>query len=258
MTLETALAQKGIVNPQETINAANAAGLPLAYACAMLMLETAGGHNEFGHDPGNAVQGGDVTEARYRELRASVSAGHPSQGVGPTQLTSVFLLDAADKIGGAWKVQPNMTVGFRYLSALQKEHGSAQLGFQHFNGSGPAAVSYGERAMSQAAMFQSVINANTPPPDPNHYTWFDGTVRDLGHGHRGDERALVKEYDQKRVHPHLPGRKARLATLRTDMAYLAGRLSGFLDNKDPDNVKYHRKFRHDGLLARSKGERVVH
>jgi hypothetical protein len=142
----------GMVYPIETWNACEQTGLLLSRACAMLMLETSGGHNEFGHDPGNPVQGGEVTEARYAAMRANVEAGQASQGVGPCQLTSIGLLDEADRKGGAWLVGPNMLVGFGFLHGLQGEYGTWG-GFRSYNGSGAAADAYAFRAVALATEY---------------------------------------------------------------------------------------------------------
>jgi hypothetical protein len=154
--LEAKLRAHGIIHPIFTVKWAEHEGLELASACAMLMMESSGGHNEFGHDGGNRVQGGQVTEARYKQLRAGIAAGEPSNGVGPCQLTSVGLLDEADLLGGAWIIEHNMTVGFHFLHGLQTEHG-IEGGFVAYNGSGPAAVAYGARAMEIRQEFLEII-----------------------------------------------------------------------------------------------------
>jgi hypothetical protein len=154
--VEAALRAAGIVHPQWTASVAAGVGLGLAAACALLDMETSGGHNEFGHDPGNPIQGGPVTELRYKLMRHFAAEGHPSQGVGPCQLTSIGLLDAADAQGGAWAPIANMKVGFRFLFQLRHEFGD-QGGFQHYNGSGPAAVSYGLRAVTLEARWEKLI-----------------------------------------------------------------------------------------------------
>lgn len=74
----------------------------------MLMKESGGGRNVYGHD---AVQcgpvGGTVTEDNYREyLRNRAQCG--SQGVGPTQLTYYTLQDRADQLGGCWRPEINI------------------------------------------------------------------------------------------------------------------------------------------------------
>jgi hypothetical protein len=68
----------------------------------------------------------------------------------------VFLLDEADDLGGAWEPNHNMHVGFSYLHALQTQYG-LQGGFTHYNGSGPAAESYGYRAMKLCERYETLI-----------------------------------------------------------------------------------------------------
>jgi hypothetical protein len=156
--LEAELRKRGIVHPQFTVQEAEQVSLSLAAACAMLEMETSGGNNEFGHDSGNPIQGGTVTEDRYDLMRHYVSVGHPPQGTGPCQLTSLSLLDQADKLGGSWIVETNMRVGFLFLRQLRSEFGS-QAGFQHYNGSGSAAIAYGRMAMQRESYWQTVINS---------------------------------------------------------------------------------------------------
>jgi len=146
----------GILRPIYTYHAAQVEGVDLPSACAMLMMETGGGRNEFGHDWAFAYEGQEVTEARYRYLRELINQGKPSTGVGPCQLTSVGLLNEADKLGGAWDYLANLYVGFHYLKGLQDQHG-IQAGFVAYNGAGPAAEQYGSRAMTWRTEFATII-----------------------------------------------------------------------------------------------------
>jgi hypothetical protein len=153
---EITLRREGFIHPYFTVTRAQQVGLALAAAMAMLTLESSKGHNEFGHDWDFQYAGMDVTEERYRALRAAIEAGHPSNGVGPCQLTSVSLLDAADNLGGAWKVEHNMRVGFNFLKDLINEYG-LQGGFSHYNGTGPAAEEYGQRAIVLYEQYDKVL-----------------------------------------------------------------------------------------------------
>jgi hypothetical protein len=153
VTLEDKLRANGIVYPVSTIAAAKAAGMHIWVACTNLQLESSGGHNVFGHDPTSSIpdswKGSKVTRDKYREYKRR-RAQFGLQGVGPCQLTSAGLQDQADRLGGCWRPEKNMTVGFEFLHALIKRWGSVQLGFQHYNGSGPAAVRYGQVAKELA------------------------------------------------------------------------------------------------------------
>jgi hypothetical protein len=159
--LELKLLANGIKHPVLLVQAAAQVGLPLEYACADVMMESAGGYNLFGHDPG-AWQGmyanrGFVTEPLYSEYRDLVHRGESGlQGVGPCQLTSNALQQEADALGGCWAKEHNMHVGFLFLYQLQREFG-AEGGFVHYNGSGPAAEAYGARAIGYADEFARII-----------------------------------------------------------------------------------------------------
>jgi hypothetical protein len=144
----------GITNAADAVAAAGATGLALSYACALLENESAG-RNIFGADPGgNALPrtwfDTPVTRTKYTIYKMRRNLGMTPNGVGPCQLTSIGLQKDAEKAGGCWKPRHNMGVGFTFLRQLQDAHGS-QGGFRAFNGSGPAAVAYGERAIRRAA-----------------------------------------------------------------------------------------------------------
>lgn len=156
--LEARLRQRGLVHPVFTVQAAERVGLPLEAACAMLEMESSGGLNEFGHDPGNPVQGGFVTKNRYLDMRYHVRRGAPSQGVGPCQLTSTWLQDEADHEGGCWIVEHNMAVGFHFLRQLRDELGDWG-GYYRYNGSGPAASAYAYRATQLEQRWKQIITA---------------------------------------------------------------------------------------------------
>jgi hypothetical protein len=139
----------GIFYPVSTLDAAHAARTSIWVACANLQLETGDGANIFGHDPTSSIplswEGHQVTRARYLSYKA-LRRWRGNQGVGPCQLTSPSLQDEADRRGGCWRPQVSMTVGFEYLHGLIAQHGSVRLGFQHYNGTGPAAVAYAIKA----------------------------------------------------------------------------------------------------------------
>lgn len=160
--LAAALAREGFVFPWPTLRARTAARLGLPVACAVLMLETGGGRNEYGHDvyPGGVEAPGfgwgTVTEANYRAFLSLRAATGRSNGVGPCQLTSPGLQDEADAAGGCWLPQHNMAVGFRDLHDLVVERGSVEAGCAAYNGSGPAAEAYGRHAYVLAEHYRSI------------------------------------------------------------------------------------------------------
>jgi hypothetical protein len=144
-----AMRRRGITDPGLTLRVARAVGLPLAYACTVLELETSGGRNVFGSDPGyhGPYKGQHVTHDRYREYRRHAAETGEHNGVGYTQLTSEDLQVRADELGGCWRPEPNVRVGFGFLHDLIRASGSAELGFARYNGSS----AYGRRAMELAA-----------------------------------------------------------------------------------------------------------
>lgn len=149
----------GVVNPLWTIAAARKAGLPLAYALALIEKESGKGFNLFGHDPTIFAGAGAVTKAKYLAYRLARrrSGNRQMQGVGPTQLTWWATQDAADRAGGCEKPLVNMTVGFTALARLIRLHGP-EKGAAAYNGSGPAAAAYGRDFVQKARRWQAVIS----------------------------------------------------------------------------------------------------
>lgn len=154
----------GLSNAEDIIKAYNVEKtrherLDLSACCTMLQVET-GGANIYGHDPVRRGQsfGGHVTHANYFAYKVRRKLGMGNQGVGPCQLTSPGLQDAADRRGGCWKPLHNMTVGFDFLAELLGRHGTWRLAFQHYNGSGPAAVHYGDTAAALIKLWHNRFN----------------------------------------------------------------------------------------------------
>jgi hypothetical protein len=110
-------------------------GLTFAVLCAVLMRETSGGLNIFGHDLTIYAGRGVVTKAKYLAYRALSRRTGKQQGVGPMQLTSRFLQDKADKMGGCWLPKNNLRVGIDYLNDLMHEHKTRHGGLTAYNGS---------------------------------------------------------------------------------------------------------------------------
>lgn len=138
--------------PVRTLAAARKAKLSVPLACAVLMQETGGGINEFGHDPTVAVGWGIVTPekyALYKELRDRHGHGSACQGVGPVQLTGVGFQDRADAAGGCWRPAVNMYVGF-YDLAQNIRRAGLRAGVKQYNGSGPAADHYADVVLARA------------------------------------------------------------------------------------------------------------
>ena len=166
MSVLDVLRRRGIIDPGVVIPAAHAAELALPVACALLIRESSGGLNVWGADPvdtgGAYAKGGPVTEANYTAYRRALKIGRAGpQGVGPCQLTWVPYQDRADRLGGCWRAQVSMRVGFEVLAGLQREHG-VRGGFRRYNGSGPAAETYADAAMATLARWQEALNQQSP------------------------------------------------------------------------------------------------
>src|SRR4051812_18958608 len=108
-------------------------GVSVSLLCAVLEQET---HftNVFGHDkvdnPIKSPPGSNrpVTEELYKQYKKHRDRGLGCQGVGPMQLTDRGLQDAADKLGGCWRVGPNIQVGADHLRNNIRIHGSVRGG----------------------------------------------------------------------------------------------------------------------------------
>jgi hypothetical protein len=145
----------GIVYPFTTYREARRAGLDYALACSLLIEETGGGTNEFGHDPTIWVGAGKVTKRKYVAYKAERirSGNRLMQGVGPCQLTWWSTQDHADLLGGCWKPRFNMRVGFGDLASNIHTKGLF-WGVAAYNGAGPAAVRYAEQVIARYQEFK--------------------------------------------------------------------------------------------------------
>ena len=151
--------------------------LPVALACAVLEKET-GFRNVFGHDavrnPVKSPPGGllTVTQDNYRQYLQHRRQGLGNQGVGPMQLTSPFLQDRADQLGGCWQPGPNIRVGLEFLAGNIRRMG-LRPGVTAYNGSGPAAQRYADDVLARTRLWDQRLRAARPPrpkptPDPGH------------------------------------------------------------------------------------------
>ena len=155
------LAGLGILMPAECLAAAREAKLPLHLAASLLVQESGGGRNVYGHDP-TIFAGGpghgqpnEVSEANYREylqLRGAKGEGG-MQGVGPCQLTWWSYQDEADSLGGCWNPLANMKVGFEHLADNIRRYGM-HPGVKAYNGSGAAAEAYATEVIARAEGFK--------------------------------------------------------------------------------------------------------
>ncbi len=164
----------GMKMPYRTARAANRTGLNLALACSLLMEETGGGRNEWGHDPTIFIGGYDakhnkhwgeiVSKAAYLAYRMQrgPTGGGGMQGVGPCQLTYYSYQDEADAIGGCWNPYCNMVIGFKHMVANIRRDG-LHAGVAAYNGSGPAAQHYADQVIARAAQYARVLRKPWPP-----------------------------------------------------------------------------------------------
>jgi hypothetical protein len=151
----------GVVNPGGVVALAGQAGIELAAAVTLLFMESDGGRNVWGHDrvltEGIYTTGAPVTRdayLRYKARRAVIG----SQGVGPTQLTWHGFQDQADAQGGCWVWEVNCRVGFTTLGGLIHRLGE-QAGFAAYNGSGPNAQTYGQKAAARLTDWRARLGA---------------------------------------------------------------------------------------------------
>lgn len=165
MSAVDSLTAWGILRAGEVVELAATAGLELACAAVLLEKESAGGRNVWGHDGvptgGFYTKGGPVTRDAYLAWRPH-RGRLGSQGVGPCQLTWSGYQDQADQLGGCWDPRANMTVGFRVLAGLIRQHG-LRGGFRRYNGSGPMAERYADDAMRRLAKWRDRLGT-TPSP----------------------------------------------------------------------------------------------
>lgn len=130
----------------------------LACTCVLLIKESSGGMNVYGHDPvrcNGTPQGGPVTEANYLVYKANRSICG-AQGVGPVQLTWPGFQDRADTQGGCWRPEVNIRVGLDIFSVYMRVDGM-RTAYRKYNGSGAAAERYADDAMSRTPQFQQAI-----------------------------------------------------------------------------------------------------
>lgn len=154
----------GMKMPVRTLMAARSCGLNVALACSVVMQETGGGVNEYGHDPTVFVGAGNVTRWNYRQylvMRNTPHYGARCQGVGPVQLTYWGFQDRADALGGCWRPLVNMKVGFADLARNIRVDGLRE-GVRSYNGSGPAADAYAEEVISRAKGY--AVRLRLPAP----------------------------------------------------------------------------------------------
>ena len=157
-----------ILRPEDVVTIAGTAGLELAAAATLLVKESGGGRNVWGHDPvvvapNTYVKGGPVTRSNYTAYLAAVRAGRAGrQGCGPTQLTYGPFQQRADDAGGCWRWEINCRVGFEILADHIRRRG-VQDGFRAYNGSGPRAEAYGRDAKAKYDIWRRRLEEDDMP-----------------------------------------------------------------------------------------------
>jgi hypothetical protein len=152
------LRKLGIKMPIRMLVAAHKAAIPPSLAASVLMQETSGGANIFGHDTTIFAGAGEVTKSKYlayKKQRGPKGEGG-MQGVGPLQLTFFTLQDEADERGGCWKPYVNMLVGYEHLAANIRRGGMHE-GVKAYNGSGEKAEKYVNAVLPRADQFKQVL-----------------------------------------------------------------------------------------------------
>lgn len=152
----------GIANADACLQATQEHNRPtLPRALALLENESAG-RNIFGDEGGACPPEWleqEVTQHRYTIYKARRDAGDAPNGVGPTQLTDPGLQIAAERAGGCWIPLHNMQVGFATLHQLI-ETSDLWEGYRRYNGSGPAADAYADRAVERARIWEDRLHAH--------------------------------------------------------------------------------------------------
>ncbi|MGZ6709504.1 MAG: peptidoglycan DD-metalloendopeptidase family protein [Solirubrobacteraceae bacterium] len=148
---------------------ARRSNVPVSLVCAVMEDESSF-TNVFGHDgvanPIKSVHGRPnlvVTEALYKSYLQHRNRGEGCQGVGPMQLTSAFLQDRADKLGGCFKPGPNIRVGVEYLASLIAKFGGVHGGLKAYNGSS----AYADHVMDRARVWHDRLQGQASVPSSN-------------------------------------------------------------------------------------------
>jgi murein DD-endopeptidase MepM/ murein hydrolase activator NlpD len=153
------------------VREAKANKLPVSLVCAVLDKES-DFQNIYGRDNGrnpNPIRsprgaGLVCTEANYKEYLRHRKSGKDANGVGPMQLTSPSFQERADKLGGCWKVGPNIAIGCAVLREKIDAAGSLRKGVRNYNGSGPAAEAYATDLLKIQATWRQILEGKHVAP----------------------------------------------------------------------------------------------
>lgn len=159
------ITQHGQANAASTVRAAVRTGIPVWIAAAVIEKET-NGANIFGHDRGGAMYGaGEVTEAKYREFRRLIDAGHTSNGVGPAQITYPGFFREMDKQGlKPWVPDDNIYYGMQLMASYLRGNWS-NASIRSAGGAYNGNISYGDSLVQVAAKWRARLEgASTDVP----------------------------------------------------------------------------------------------
>jgi murein DD-endopeptidase MepM/ murein hydrolase activator NlpD len=142
--------------------------VPVSLVCAVIEAESSF-TNVFGHDPVpnpiKSIHGQPnlvVTEALYKTYVRHRDNGEKCQGVGPMQLTSKFLQDRADELGGCFKPGPNIRTGVERLGVLIKARGSMHGALVGYNGS----TAYADAVIKLQKVWHTRLEGHASGPAP--------------------------------------------------------------------------------------------
>lgn len=128
----------GLTNVDIIEASAQAVGINLPPACALMTMESSG-RNVYGHDKGAMLSGfpADVTKDNFQAYWYMVNVmGATPNGVGPCQITSPglikIMLDHGQK---PWDPRDNMEFGFSLILGYRQSLGSWRDAAIRYNGS---------------------------------------------------------------------------------------------------------------------------
>ena len=167
--------------------------VPVSLVCAVIDAESSF-TNVFGHDPVRnpikSIHGQPnlvVTEALYKAYVHHRDNGEDCQGVGPMQLTSKFLQDRADALGGCFKPGPNIRTGVERLGALIKERGSMHGALVGYNGS----TAYADAVIKLQRVWHTRLEGHASGPAAGGHASNGSHAAKGGHRHAaGQPRTL--------------------------------------------------------------------
>jgi hypothetical protein len=166
--------------------------LPIALACALVEYES-GFRNVYGHDAvrNPIARGGPVTRENYLRYRAWRDQGLGSQRVGCTQLAWTAHQERADELGGCWRVENQLRVGFSVLAGHIRRYGvrGGLAAYNSGNPESPAGLRYAAKVMERRQDWERRLREAAPVRAPRPVR---KQSRTLHLGLHGDDVALLQ------------------------------------------------------------------